>query len=228
VSPTPGAGGTSAESEWKRRHDEMSDKYYRLVETSRNLKDDYGELVNEIEEHKKLRLDIAQGGARIQGGKNSTRKHQDNLFTPSDNAMKEKVYDYYQGSIWPHIKILPKEWEVWEDDRRSVCQRIMRCGIVVPPTYSKEEYWNSVVRLFVNLKKQSLHSGVMTKLKNEFKGAFWFLVVLSTSLMTSSNYYYSLFHYIQSQPTGFVLEILLLSPVTVKTKSSLGIFTVSS
>ena len=42
----------------------------------------------------------------------------------------------------------------------------------MPRSYSKEEYWNSVVRLLVNLKKQSLHSRAMTKLKDEFKGAF--------------------------------------------------------
>ena len=96
VSP-PAPGGVS-ESEYKRRYDELSTKYFSLVETDRNLKNDFGQLESEVEEHKRLRLDIAQGGTRVQGGKNSTRKHQNSLFTPSDFAMKTKINDYYQNT----------------------------------------------------------------------------------------------------------------------------------
>jgi hypothetical protein len=46
--------------------------------------------------------------------------------TPTDHINHQAVASYIRKAIWPGNKMLPKSWSKWRDDKRSLCQMILK------------------------------------------------------------------------------------------------------
>ncbi len=51
-------------------------------------------------------------------------------MTPTDHINQQAVASYVRGAIWPRNKMLPKSWSKWRDDKRSLCQMILKKGCI--------------------------------------------------------------------------------------------------
>ncbi len=47
-------------------------------------------------------------------------------MTPTDHINQQAAASYIQEAIWPGNKMLPKSWSKWRDDKRSLCQMILK------------------------------------------------------------------------------------------------------
>ncbi len=61
-------------------------------------------------------------------------------LTPTDQINQQTVAAYVQESIRPRNKMLPKNWSKWRDDKRSLCQMILK-KIVLPVGVDGKLYW---------------------------------------------------------------------------------------
>ena len=47
-------------------------------------------------------------------------------MTPTDPINQQAVASYAREAIWPGNKMLLKSWSKWRDDKRSLCQMILK------------------------------------------------------------------------------------------------------
>ncbi len=45
---------------------------------------------------------------------------------PMDQINQQTISAYVREAIWPGNKLLPKNWSKWRDDKRSLCQMILK------------------------------------------------------------------------------------------------------
>jgi hypothetical protein len=59
-------------------------------------------------------------------GKNVLRTSKKVSLTATDHINQQAVASYVRDAIWPGNKMLPKSWSKWRDDKRSLCQMILK------------------------------------------------------------------------------------------------------
>jgi hypothetical protein len=47
-------------------------------------------------------------------------------MTVADHINQQVVASYVREASWPGNKMLPKSWSKWRDDKRSLCQMILK------------------------------------------------------------------------------------------------------
>ena len=64
------------------------------------------------------------------GGKNVLRASKKMSMTATDHINQQAVASYVREAIWPGNKMLSKSWSKWRDDKRSLCQMILKKGFI--------------------------------------------------------------------------------------------------
>jgi hypothetical protein len=66
--------------------------------------------------------------ANASRGKNVLRSSKMVSMTPTNHMNQQAVASYVRDaiSIWPGNKMLPKSWSKWRDDKRILCQMILK------------------------------------------------------------------------------------------------------
>ncbi len=58
--------------------------------------------------------------------KNVLRTPKKMSMTTTDHINQQAAASYVREAIWPGNKILPKSWSKWRDDKRSLCQMVLK------------------------------------------------------------------------------------------------------
>ncbi len=82
------------------------------------------ELQEELAEFNCVRYRTLPGNASR--GKNILRTSKKMSMTATDHINQQAVASYVRKAIWPGNKMLPKNWSKWRDDKRSLCQLILK------------------------------------------------------------------------------------------------------
>ena len=64
--------------------------------------------------------------ANASRGKNVLKSSKKVNMTPADHINQQAVASYVREAVWPGNKILPKSWSKWRDDKRILCQMILK------------------------------------------------------------------------------------------------------
>jgi hypothetical protein len=64
--------------------------------------------------------------ANASRGKNVLRTSKKVSMTPTDHINQQVVSSYVREAIWPGNKMLLKSWSKWRDNKRSLCQMILK------------------------------------------------------------------------------------------------------
>jgi hypothetical protein len=95
----------------------------------------YAGIIEEQKQHiKQLQEELAQFNhvqyrslpANASRGKNVLRTSKKMSMTPTDHINPQEVACYIREAIWPGNKMLPRSWSKWRDDKRSLCQMILK------------------------------------------------------------------------------------------------------
>jgi hypothetical protein len=65
-------------------------------------------------------------------------------MTPIDHTNQQAVASYVREAIWPGNKMLPKSWSKWRDDKRSLCQMILK-KFTLPLGVDGTLYWEAMI-----------------------------------------------------------------------------------
>ncbi len=68
--------------------------------------------------------------------------------------------------------MLPKSWSKWRDDKRSVCQIILK-KVALPVGVDGKSYWGAMILAITNNKFCSLKANFMQELFEQFQGNFY-------------------------------------------------------
>ena len=50
---------------------------------------------------------------------------------------------YLNREVWPKVKFLPENWEVWDTAKGTLCKRVMdRLSNNIPAIWAKETFWH--------------------------------------------------------------------------------------
>ncbi len=89
--------------------------------------------------------------------------------TPTDQINQQTVAAYLWDAICPGNKMIPKNWSKWRDDKRSLCQMILK-KVVSPVGVDGKSYWEVVLVGFTNDKFCSLKANFKQELFEQFQG----------------------------------------------------------
>ncbi len=68
---------------------------------------------------------------------------------------------------------LPKSWSTWMDDKRSLCQMILK-KVALPLAVDRKSYWEAMILAITNDKFCSLRANFMQELfAEQFQGKFY-------------------------------------------------------
>jgi hypothetical protein len=76
-------------------------------------------------------------------------------MTPIDHINQQAVASYIREAIWPGNKTLPNSWSKWRDDKRSLCQMILK-KVALPLGVDGKSYWEAIILGITNNKFCSL------------------------------------------------------------------------
>jgi hypothetical protein len=94
-----------------------------------------------------------------QRGNNILRKSKHTLLT-QDLINQGVVAAFLREPVWPHTKLLPKNWTKWREDINSLCQMILK-KVSVPVGIDRRMYWDSMLL--------SMTIGKFCSLRSNFK-----------------------------------------------------------
>ncbi len=77
-------------------------------------------------------------------GKNVLRTSKKMSMTATDHIYQQAVASYVREAIWPENKMLPKSWSEWRDDKRSLCQMILK-RVALPVGVDGKPYWEAMI-----------------------------------------------------------------------------------
>ncbi len=92
---------------------------------------------NQIRERQALQAMINRDNYQVMGstrGKNATRSKKKVSMTSQDQINQTNVTSFIRETMWSSQKILPKKWQIYRDERNSLCQMILKkvvlpCGV---------------------------------------------------------------------------------------------------
>jgi hypothetical protein len=93
-------------------------------------------------------------------------------MTPIDHINQQAVATYVKEAIWAGNKMLPKSWSKWRDDKRSLCQMILK-KVALPLCVNGKSYWEAMILAITNNKFCSLRANFMQELFEQFQGKFY-------------------------------------------------------
>ena len=93
-------------------------------------------------------------------------------MTPTDNINQQAVASYVREAIWPGNKMLPKSWSKWRDDKRSLCQMILK-KVALPLAVDGKSCWEAMILAITNNKFCSLRANFKQELFEQFQGKFY-------------------------------------------------------
>ena len=93
-------------------------------------------------------------------------------MTATDHINQQAVASYVREAIWPGNKMLPKSWSKWRDDKRSLCQMILK-KVALPLAVDGKSYWEAMILAITNDKFCSLRANFMQELFEQFQGKFY-------------------------------------------------------
>ncbi len=73
-------------------------------------------------------------------GKNVIRTAKKVSMTTTDQINQQTIASYLREAVWPTCKMLPTNWSKWRDDKRSLCQMILK-KVAVPACVDPKSYW---------------------------------------------------------------------------------------
>ena len=100
-----------------------------------------------------------------QRGKNILRKSRKTLST-QDLMNQGVVAAFLRESVWPHTKLLPKNWTKLREDRNSLCQMILK---KVSVCIDGRMYWDSMLLSMTNGTFCSLRSNFKQEIFKQFQ-----------------------------------------------------------
>ncbi len=92
-------------------------------------------------------------------------------MTATDHINQQAVAFYVREAIWPGNTMLPKSWSKWRDDKRSLCQMILK-KVALPLDVDGKSYWEAMILGITNNKFCSLRANFKQELFDQFQGKF--------------------------------------------------------
>jgi hypothetical protein len=93
-------------------------------------------------------------------------------MTPTDHINQQAVASHIQDTIWPGNKMLQKSWSKWRDDKRSLCQMILK-KVTLPLDVDGKLYWEAMIIGITNDKFCSLRANFKQEFFKQFQGMFF-------------------------------------------------------
>ena len=129
----------------------------------------YNKLLGENSELKNCIEELTSVGWSRRKGRNKGQSNLKNMvWTGTDKANERALGEFVRTHMWPHYKYLPKGWDVFNDTKGSLCERV-RGKVVVPEGLEWEYYWSEVVVGILNKKWIEMRGSDRTVLHSQFK-----------------------------------------------------------
>ena len=107
----------------------------------------------------------------MQAGGNVLRTSKRMSMTATDHINQQAVASYVREAIWPGNKMLPKSWSKWRDDKRSLCQMILK-KVALPVGVDGKSYWEAMILGITNDKFCSLRANFKQELFEQLESQF--------------------------------------------------------
>ena len=108
----------------------------------------------------------------MQAGEECLRTSKKMSMTATDHINQQAVASYVREAIWPGNKMLRKSWSKWRDDKRSLCQMILKM-VALPLAVDEKSYWEAMILAITNDKFCSLRANFKQELFEQFQGKFY-------------------------------------------------------
>ena len=105
-------------------------------------------------------------------GKNVLRTSKKMSMTATDHINQLAVASYVREAIWPGNRMLPKSWSKWRDDKRSLCEMILK-KVALPVGVDGKSYWEAMILGITNNKFCSMRANFKQELFEQFQGKFY-------------------------------------------------------
>ena len=102
-------------------------------------------------------------------GKNAVRAARAAKYSAVDLLNLQEAKHFVQNSLFPCLKMWPKNWVRWHSDPKSICRRIM-ANVGVPTGMTEEDYWTLVIAPEVNDKLCALRSNFKDAMRKQCEG----------------------------------------------------------
>jgi hypothetical protein len=102
-------------------------------------------------------------------GKNVIQTAKKVRMTSTDQINQQTVASYLWEAVWPTYKMLPKSWRKWKDNKKSLCQMILK-KVAVPVGVDPKSYWEAMLLGITNDKYCSLRSNFKQGMFEQFQG----------------------------------------------------------
>jgi hypothetical protein len=112
--------------------------------------------------------------ANASRGKNVLRTSKKMSMTATDHINQQAVASHVREAIWQGHKMLPKSWSNWRDDKRSLCQMILKKVALLLGVDAKS-YWEAIILGITNNKFCSLRANFKQELFEQFQGKFYLI-----------------------------------------------------
>ncbi len=93
-------------------------------------------------------------------------------MTATDHINQQAVASYVREAIWPGNKMLPKSWSMWWDDKKSLCQMILK-KVALPVGVDGKSYREAMILGITNDKFCSLRANFKQEFFEQFQGKFY-------------------------------------------------------
>ncbi len=105
--------------------------------------------------------------ANASKGKSVLRASKKMRMTATDHTNQQAVASYVREAIWPGNKMLPKSWSEWRDDKRGLCQMILK-NVALPLGVDRKSYWEAMILGITNNKFCSLRANFKQEMFKQF------------------------------------------------------------
>jgi hypothetical protein len=90
----------------------------------------------------------------------------------TDHMNQQAVASHVREAIWPGNNMLPKSWSWGRDDKRSLCQMILK-KVALPLGVDGKSYWEAIILGITNNKFCSLRANFKQELFEQFQAKFY-------------------------------------------------------
>jgi hypothetical protein len=130
--------------------------------------------IKQLQEGFQLCLIYRTSPANASRGKNVLGSSKKVGMTPTDHINQQAVASCVQEAIWPGNKMLPKSWSKWRDNKRSLCQMILK-KVALPHGVDGKSYWEAMILGITNNKFCSLRANFKQEWFEQFQGKFYLI-----------------------------------------------------
>lgn len=143
------------------------------LETQNNgLREQNISLLQQVE---RMKAFMVVGGG---GGKSAARTLKKRDFMKADMLNVKVLNSFIATTIWPKVKIMPKNWHVWDNSPKSACSRMLG-KVTVPDGMTPQMYWKEMLCVFANDKLCATRANFKMSLLQRYKGMCVCQMVLS-------------------------------------------------